>query len=58
MNANQPNFDRIEEAYRANVDKINGVTDVASYVASTFRASTNQYVAMPDGTIELIRVSS
>ena len=52
---NNTSFEVIEEAVNNQVDRMNKVDNVSSYIASLDRPTTGQYVAMPDGTIQFIR---
>jgi hypothetical protein len=54
-NVNVTSFEVIEEAINNNVDRMNRVSNVKSYVESLDRPTTGQYVAMPDGTVQFIR---
>ena len=51
-------LDSATDAAHAYVAKKNGVTDGASYIASLRRKTTGEYVVMPDGSIEMLRVTS
>ena len=49
-------LDSAEEQAYAWIDAKNGVVDCASYVESLSRPTAGEYMVMPNGTVEFVRV--
>lgn len=55
MNAPYNTADQVQQAAYGRLDKLNGVHNVATYVAHLEAPKTGDYRVLPDGTVEFVR---